>query len=170
MTAAARPWTYRLPLKSARRRACGRHGQVCDLPTPPTAEQKQTKRTFNVLPKPANLISYRQSPGRTRRRLLCMGLFFDMLATRSCDGACARIQAAYPPHRPKAKRRHRCLRFSSAIGLAIIPAVPPHERAGCRPGRSPRSGGCAAPAGRGRRGRPRRAGARTRRCSGRPSA
>src|SRR4051794_14157873 len=58
--AEARLWTYRLPLKSARRRACGRHGQVYDLPTPPTGEQKQTKRTFDVLPKPANLISYRQ--------------------------------------------------------------------------------------------------------------
>jgi hypothetical protein len=36
------------------------------LPTPPTGEQKQTKRTFDVLPKPANLISYRQfCPRRT---------------------------------------------------------------------------------------------------------
>src|SRR4051812_976467 len=55
----ARPSMYRLPLKSARRRACGRRGQVYDLPTPPTGEQKQTKRTFDVLPKTANLISYR---------------------------------------------------------------------------------------------------------------
>jgi hypothetical protein len=39
---------------------CGRHGQASGLPTPPTAEQKQKKRTFNVLPKPDNLIRYRQ--------------------------------------------------------------------------------------------------------------
>src|SRR3954451_22965183 len=57
----ARPSMYRLPLKSARRRACGRRGQVYDLPTPPTGEQKQTKRTFDVLPKTANLISYRHA-------------------------------------------------------------------------------------------------------------
>lgn len=58
----ARPWTYRLPLKSARRRACGRHGPVYDLPTPPTGEQKQTKRTFDVLPKPANLCPFEPEP------------------------------------------------------------------------------------------------------------
>src|SRR3954469_4520470 len=35
-TAPAAPWTRKLPLKSARRQACGRRGQVYDLPTPPT--------------------------------------------------------------------------------------------------------------------------------------
>jgi hypothetical protein len=30
------------------------------LPTPPTGEQKQKKRTTDVLPKPDNLIRYRQ--------------------------------------------------------------------------------------------------------------
>jgi hypothetical protein len=30
------------------------------LPTPPTAEQKQKKRTYDVLPKPDNFIRYRQ--------------------------------------------------------------------------------------------------------------
>jgi hypothetical protein len=29
------------------------------LPTPPTGEQKQKKRTYDVLPKPAKLIRYR---------------------------------------------------------------------------------------------------------------
>ena len=43
--------------KSAPRRACGRHGQASGLPTPPTGEQKQKKRTFEVLPKPDNLIA-----------------------------------------------------------------------------------------------------------------
>jgi hypothetical protein len=36
------------------------HGQASGLPTPPTGEQKQKKRTFRVLPKPHNLIRYRQ--------------------------------------------------------------------------------------------------------------
>ena len=39
---------------------CGRHGQASGLPTPPTGEQNQKKRTFDVLPKPDNLIRYRQ--------------------------------------------------------------------------------------------------------------
>jgi hypothetical protein len=30
------------------------------LPMPPTAEQKQKKRTYDVLPKPDNFIRYRQ--------------------------------------------------------------------------------------------------------------
>jgi hypothetical protein len=47
------------PLKSARRQACRRHGQTSGLPTPPTGEQKQKKRTFDVLPKPDKLIRYR---------------------------------------------------------------------------------------------------------------
>ena len=50
---------HKKPPKSARRLACGRPGQVFDLPTPPTEEQKQKQRTYDVLPKPANLISYR---------------------------------------------------------------------------------------------------------------
>ena len=53
--------TLDAPLKSAqRRRTCGRHGQAPGLPTPPTAEQKQKKRTFDVLPKPDNFIRYRK--------------------------------------------------------------------------------------------------------------
>jgi transposase InsO family protein len=53
-------WTSsQLPLESARRRACGRRGQVSDLPTPPTGQQKQKKRTFDVLLKTAKLIRYR---------------------------------------------------------------------------------------------------------------
>jgi hypothetical protein len=31
------------------------------LPTPPTGEQNQKKRTYDVLPKPDNLIRYRQT-------------------------------------------------------------------------------------------------------------
>lgn len=71
---AAQPWIPQKPRKSTPRPACGRPGQVCDLTTPPTGEQNQKKRTFDVLPKPANLISSRQhrpakshgtkSPGR----------------------------------------------------------------------------------------------------------
>jgi hypothetical protein len=30
------------------------------LPTPPTGEQNQKKRTYDVLPKPDNFIRYRQ--------------------------------------------------------------------------------------------------------------
>ena len=37
----------------------GRHGQASGLPTPPTGEQNQKKRTFEVLPKPDNFIRYR---------------------------------------------------------------------------------------------------------------
>ena len=40
---------------------CGRHGQASGLPTPPTAEQNQKKRTYDALPKPDNFIRYRQS-------------------------------------------------------------------------------------------------------------
>ncbi|MFZ0605747.1 MAG: hypothetical protein WAN05_31090, partial [Roseiarcus sp.] len=39
---------------------CGRHGQAFGLPNPPTAEQNQKKRTLDALPKPDNLIRYRQ--------------------------------------------------------------------------------------------------------------
>jgi hypothetical protein len=49
------------PLKSARRRPHGRHGQASGLPTPPTGEQNQKKRTFDALPKPDNFIRYRQN-------------------------------------------------------------------------------------------------------------
>jgi hypothetical protein len=38
---------------------CGRHGQASGLPTPPAGEQKQKKRTYDVLPKPNYLIRYR---------------------------------------------------------------------------------------------------------------
>jgi hypothetical protein len=31
------------------------------LPTPPTGEQNQKKRTYDVLPKPDNFIRYRQA-------------------------------------------------------------------------------------------------------------
>ena len=56
------------PLKSARRQNCwGRQGQASGLPTPPTAEQNQKKRTFDALPKPDNLIRYRH---RARRAIL----------------------------------------------------------------------------------------------------
>ncbi|MGO9173388.1 MAG: hypothetical protein ACLP7P_15695, partial [Rhodomicrobium sp.] len=34
------------------------------LAHPPTAEQKQKQRTFDALPKPANLISYRHPQAR----------------------------------------------------------------------------------------------------------
>jgi hypothetical protein len=53
-------WNTKKPPEFARRLTCGRGGQVKDLPTPPTGEQKQKQRTFDVLLKPANLISYRQ--------------------------------------------------------------------------------------------------------------
>ena len=53
------------PPKSARRRACGRHRQASGLPTPPTGEQKQKKRTYDVLPKPDNLIRYRHAAWRS---------------------------------------------------------------------------------------------------------
>ena len=46
----------------------------------------------------------------------------------------------------------------------------PRAPAWCRPFRSPTSDSCAPPPGRGRRAKPPRAAARTRRCSGRPSA
>ena len=49
------------PLNSAQpRRTCGRHGQASGSPTPPTGEQNQKKRTFDVPPKPDNFIRYRQ--------------------------------------------------------------------------------------------------------------
>ena len=52
-----RPTTPFAPLKSARRRASvDGMGQAYGSPAPPTAEQKQKKRTFDVLPKPDNFI------------------------------------------------------------------------------------------------------------------
>src|SRR5207248_2258010 len=56
--------------------------------------------------------------------------------------------------------------FISRSPRNFIPAVPTRARAGCRRARSRRRGGCAAPRGRGRRARLRRATVRTRRCSG----
>src|ERR1700674_2958875 len=49
------------PLKSARRGACGHVDDADASPTCPTGEQKQKKRTYDVLPKPDNLIRYRQA-------------------------------------------------------------------------------------------------------------
>ena len=50
------------PLKSARRRnPVDGMDKPPACPPRPQAEQKQKKRTFNVLPKPDNLIRYRQS-------------------------------------------------------------------------------------------------------------
>jgi hypothetical protein len=48
------------PLKSARRPACGNVDNAKGVAHSPTGEQKQKQRTFDVLPKPANLIRYRQ--------------------------------------------------------------------------------------------------------------
>ncbi|MGO9233142.1 MAG: hypothetical protein ACLP4V_03305, partial [Methylocella sp.] len=41
-------------------------GQGKRLDHSPTGEQKQKKRTFDVLPKPAKLISYRHRRGREK--------------------------------------------------------------------------------------------------------
>jgi hypothetical protein len=48
------------PLKSARRRACGNVDNANTLPTVPQEEQKQKKRTFDVLPKPDKLTQLAQ--------------------------------------------------------------------------------------------------------------
>jgi hypothetical protein len=55
-------------LKSARRRnpVDGMDKPPACPPRPP-AEQKQKKRTFNVLPKPDNLIRYRQAQWLTEK-------------------------------------------------------------------------------------------------------
>ena len=59
------------PLKSARRRnPVDGMDKPPACPPRPQAEQKQKKRTFNVLPKPDNLIRYRQSnQPRARHRI-----------------------------------------------------------------------------------------------------
>ena len=52
---------FNAPLKSARRRnAVDGMDKASGLPTPPTAEQNQKKRTNHVLPKPDKFIRYRQ--------------------------------------------------------------------------------------------------------------
>ena len=57
------------PLKSARRPACGNVDNANGVAHSPTGEQKQKQRTFDVLPKPANLIRYRHcTNGRKVRR------------------------------------------------------------------------------------------------------
>ena len=62
------------PLNSARRRcACGRHGQASGLPTPPTGQQNQKKRTYDGLPKPDNFIRYRHKPLAFRSKKLVGG-------------------------------------------------------------------------------------------------
>jgi hypothetical protein len=66
MTRTERSEMRKTPLKSARRRACGRHGQASGLPTPLTGEQNQKKRTIHVLPKPDNFIRYRQTSSSDR--------------------------------------------------------------------------------------------------------
>ena len=51
---------FNAPLKSARRRnAVDGMDKASGLPTPPTAEQNQKKRTNHVLPKPDKFIRYR---------------------------------------------------------------------------------------------------------------
>ena len=88
------------------------------------------------------------------------------------------IQYFIPRYRPEDKSQPANTKteaslpplFHSAINLNLIPAVPPHARAGCRRGQSPRSGVRAAAPGRARRVRRRRASVRTRRCSGPRSA
>ena len=49
------------PLKSARRRALWKCGQRKRVAHSPTGEQNQKKRTNHLLPKPDNLIRYRQN-------------------------------------------------------------------------------------------------------------
>src|SRR6185312_12933786 len=63
-----------------------------------------------------------------------------------------------------------CGLFYWHVALRVTRSGQPRAPASCRPCRSPRSDTYAPPPGRGRRGRPRRAGARTHRCSDRPSA
>ena len=55
----SRSGTRKTPPKSARWRACGNVDNANALPTVPQGEQKQKKRTFDVLPKPDKLIRYR---------------------------------------------------------------------------------------------------------------
>jgi hypothetical protein len=55
--------TLDAPLNSARRRSCGNVDNANVLPTIPQGEQKQKKRTIDVLPKPDKLIRYRQEEG-----------------------------------------------------------------------------------------------------------
>src|SRR5579863_10543027 len=45
------------PLESAQRPACGNVDNAKGVAHSPTGEQKQKQRTFDVLPKPANLIA-----------------------------------------------------------------------------------------------------------------
>jgi hypothetical protein len=72
------------------------------LPTPPTAEQKQKKRTFDVLPNPANLISYRQGRAQeVHHRPPSLGAGFD-LASWPKDGS---DEAAKICHQLKICRR-----------------------------------------------------------------
>src|ERR1700676_2117948 len=61
------------PLNSARRPACGNVDNAKGVAHSPTGEQKQKKRTFDVLPKPANLIRYRH-PEDGRLRALRRGV------------------------------------------------------------------------------------------------
>ena len=125
------------PPKSARRRACGRHGQASSLPTPPTGEQKQKKRTYDVLPKPDNLIRYRQNEtGRsaaTTRRARC-----SPAHAPSPNGPISRSSlsaATYSPPQPPATssataRRFgsRCEGASSAPGRRPAQAAPTQRR------------------------------------------
>src|SRR3984885_7909001 len=84
------------PLKSARRRACGRHRQASGLPTRPTGEQKQKKRTDDGLPKPDNFIRYRHELRRPPVNVDATpsGLVMDLLQSvdRGWDALEARLQ------------------------------------------------------------------------------
>ena len=72
------------------------------MPTPPTGEQKQTKRTFDVLPKPANLISYRQHIGCS---------FLTPQSERACrfNNLAQRLKAV----------RHPLCRFAEALDVNL---------------------------------------------------
>jgi hypothetical protein len=81
------------PLKSARRRACGHGDDAHASPTCPQ-EQKQKKRTVDVLPKPDKLIRYRQQIAHAQSQMAGRTIRSER------SRACPLTTATSRPHRP----------------------------------------------------------------------
>ena len=84
-------------------------GQASGLPTPPQAEQNQKKRTFDVLPKPDNLIRYRQKLQAVMARIASTGSNFRAEARkvvgRIARGPCGCSHRPGPRDRARENRR-----------------------------------------------------------------
>ena len=110
------------PLKSAQRRSAVDRMDKPPACPPPTAEQKQKKRTFDVLPKPDKLIRYRH-----RRRV---GIFNQMTQTYRVIDLAKRISEmtgvkwrSVPNPRNEADVNELSVTNESLLSLGLVPTT-----------------------------------------------